>query len=226
MSVQPTRRQLLIGTAVLGTAAVVLGGTFIAVFGTSSPAESVAGSVPGPDLMQPGPLGEQAIGPENAPVTIIEYASMTCPHCANFAVNVFPKLKERYIDTGKVRFIFREFPFDNLAAAGFMLARCADRDRYFPLIDALFQQQGKWVVQKDPQEQLLLIARQAGFTKESFDACLSNQKVLDGIEWVRNRAEQKFKVNATPTFFINGDLHRGEMSLEDMEKAIQAYLKA
>jgi protein-disulfide isomerase len=193
--VRTTRRQVIIGSAVLGTAAIVLGGTLVTFFGSTAPAP--AESVPTSDLMQPGPLGEQALGPETAPVTIIEYASMTCPHCANFAVNVLPKLKERYIDTGKVRFIFREFPFDNLAAAGFMLARCSDKDKYFPMIEALFQQQSKWVV-----------------------------KVLEGIEWVKDRGEQKFKVNATPTFFINGEQHRGEMTLEDMEKAIQPYLKA
>ena len=216
-----TRRQVIIGSAVLATAAIVTGGTLVTFFGSSAPAESV----PTADLMEAGPLGEQALGQETAPVTIIEYASMTCPHCANFAVNVLPKLKERYIDTGKVRFIFREFPFDNLAAAGFMLARCGDKDKFFPMIEALFQQQSKWVV-KDATEPLLAIAKQAGFTKETFEACLANQKVLEGIEWVKDRGEQKFKVNATPTFFINGELHRGEMSLEDMEKAIQAYLKA
>jgi protein-disulfide isomerase len=218
----PTRRQVVIGTAILGTAALALGGTFVTIFGTSAPAVSV----PSADLMQPGPLGEQAIGPETAPVTIIEYASMTCPHCANFAVSVFPKLKERYVDTGKVRFIFREFPLDDLALAGFKLARCVDKDKYFSMVDALFQQQSKWVVPNGAREQLLAIAKQAGFTEESFSACLANQNVQDGILWVSKRGEQKFKISATPTFFINGELHQGEMSLEDIEKAIQPYLKA
>jgi protein-disulfide isomerase len=216
-----TRRQVVIGATVFGTAALALGGAFTMGFGR--PAS--AAPVPPADLMEPGPLGEQALGPENAPVTIIEYASMTCPHCAKFAVDVFPKLKEQYIDTGKVRFIFREFPFDALAAGAFMLARCTDKDKYFPLIEALFQQQSKWVVQK-PMEPLLAIAKQAGFTQQTFEACLANQKVLEGIEWVRNRATEKFKVDATPTFFINGEMHRGEMSLDEMEKAIQPYLKA
>ena len=216
-----TRRQVVIASTILGTSALALGGALNAVLGSGA----TAAPVPSTDLMEAGPLGEQALGAENAPVTIIEYASMTCPHCANFAVNVLPKLKEQYISTGKVRFIFREFPFDALAAGAFMLARCTDKDKYFPLIEALFQQQSKWVVQK-PMEPLLAIAKQAGFTQQTFEACLANQKVLEGIEWVRNRATEKFKVDATPTFFINGEMHRGEMSLDEMEKAIQPYLKA
>lgn len=216
-----TRRQVVIGTTIVGASALVLGGALSIVLNSNASAEPVSTA----ELMQPGPLGDAIMGSESAPVTIVEYASMTCPHCANFAVNVLPKIKERYIDTGKVRFIFREFPFDPLAAGAFMLARCTDKDKYFPLIEALFQQQNKWVVQK-PMEPLLEIAKQAGFTEESFKACLANQKLLDGIEWVRNRATEKFKVDATPTFFINGEMHRGEMTLDEMDKAIQSYLKA
>ena len=118
------------------------------------------------ELMAPGPLGEQSLGKDDAPVTIIEYASMTCPHCAHFHETVYPELKKRYIDTGKVRFIFREFPLDPLAAAGFMLARCGGKDKYFPMIETLFAQQKDWVVQK-PLEPLLAIAKQAGFTQQT-----------------------------------------------------------
>jgi protein-disulfide isomerase len=219
--VHTTRRQVVIGTTIFGATALVLGGALSMVLKSSATAEPVSTS----ELMEPGPLGDESMGSENAPVTIVEYASMTCPHCANFAVNVLPKIKERYIDTGKVRFIFREFPFDSLAAGAFMLARCTDKDKYFPLIEALFQQQNKWVVQK-PIPPLLEIAKQAGFTEDSFNACLANQKLLDGIEWVRSRAMDKFKVDATPTFFINGEMHRGEMTLDEMDKTIQSYLKA
>ena len=146
------------------------------------------------------------MGDDKAPVTVIEYASMTCPHCAHFQETTFPELKKRYIDTGKVRYIFREFPLDNLAAAAFMLARCAgkdDKNKYFALIDTLFRQQRQWAVEK-PIPPLLAIAKQAGFTEKTFNACLANQKVLDGIESVRMRAVDKFKVQSTPTFFING----------------------
>jgi protein-disulfide isomerase len=191
--------------------------------------------------MQPGPLGDMAIGNDKAPVTIIEYASMTCPHCAHFSETTFPELKKRYIDTGKVRFIFREFPLDQLAAAGFMLARCsaeaaakaqnappnsgAGSQRYFALVETLFAQQKDWVVQK-PLQPLLNISKQAGFSEESFNACLKTQKVLDGIEQVRERAVQKFNVQSTPTFFINGKKYAGAMDIGEMAKLIDPYLKS
>jgi protein-disulfide isomerase len=177
------------------------------------------------DLMAPGPLEDRSLGDANAPVTIIEYASMTCPHCANFELTTYPELKKRYIDTGKVRLIFREFPLDQLAAAGAMLARCADKDKFFPLIETLFQKQNEWVVQK-PIEPLLNLAKQAGFTKESFEKCLSDQPLLDQIKAQRDRASDKLGVNSTPTFFVNGKLVRGEVTIDALEKEFQPYLKS
>jgi protein-disulfide isomerase len=226
-----SRRNLLIGTAAVAIMAV--GGYFTWSRGkaglvqpaTAAPAAPpAAGEAPLAELMAPGPLGEQALGNADAPVTIIEYASMTCPHCAHFHETTYPELKKRYIDAGKVRFIFREFPLDPLAAAGFMLARCAGDGKFFPMIETLFAQQKDWVVQK-PLEPLLAIARQAGFTKETFDACLANQKVLDGIEEVRSRGAQKFQVNSTPTFFLNGKKLAGTPSIEELSKQIDSYLK-
>jgi protein-disulfide isomerase len=225
-----SRRNLLIGTA--AAAIVAVGGYFKWGRGFSALVPSAqAQTPPGPgdaalgDLLAPGPLGEQVVGNADAPVTIIEYASMTCPHCAHFHETTYPELKKRYIDTGKVRFIFREFPLDPLAAAGFMLARCAGDGKYFPMIEALFAQQKDWVVQK-PLEPLLAIARQAGFTKESFDACLANQKVLDGIEEVRSRGAQKFQINSTPTFFLNGKKLSGAPSIDELSKQIDSYIKS
>ena len=182
-----------------------------------------AQSVSPAELLQPSPLGDRQLGPDNAPVTIIEYASLTCPHCAQFAEATFPELKKRYIDTGKVRYIFREFALNPLDAAAIMLARCLDKDKYFDFVDVLFRNQGEWVVEK-PVEPLLAIAKQAGFSKESFEACLKNQTLLDGIEAQRNRAAEKFGVNSTPTFFINGKIARGGVTLESLEKEIKPYL--
>lgn len=173
-------------------------------------------------LMQAGPLGDMAQGDEKAPVTIIEYASMTCPHCAAFHATTYPELKKRYIDTGKVRFIFREFPLDQLALAGFLLARCAGPDKYFPMIDTLFQLQKEWVTQK-PLAPLLAIAKQAGMSEPAFNECLQNQKLIDGLEDVRQRA-MKLKVESTPSFFINGKPAR-VFSIEEFEKAMAPYLK-
>ncbi len=174
----------------------------------------------GDELMVAGPLGEKAMGDPNAPVQIIEYASMTCGHCAIFHNTIFPALKENYIDTGKVYFILREFPLDPLAAGAFMLARCAGDTRYFTFIDALFELQATWTRTNDPVSALFNISRQAGFTQETFDSCLSNQRLLDGVNWVKNRAETNFDVRSTPTFFINGDLHRGVQSYEALETII------
>ena len=217
-----TRRKLLLATSTFALAAALAGGGLELL--AQSPG-ALAQSAAEADLMQPGPLGEEVMGDDKAPVTIIEYASMTCPHCAHFALNTFPDIKSKYIDTGKVRFIFREFPFDPVAAGAFMLARCAGKDKFFPLVDLLFRTQQTWAVEK-PLEPLLATVKQAGFTEESFKACLANQKVLDGVEWVRNRAADKFKVDSTPTFFINGQVYKGAMSFEDMQKIIDPLVKA
>jgi protein-disulfide isomerase len=226
-----TRREFALGTFALGTAALALGGAVAALsrfplFGLDfvRPAQADDPSVPIDDLMQPNPLGEMAMGDEKAPITVIEYASMTCPHCAHFSEATFPELKKRYIDTGKVRFLFREFPLDQLAAAGFILARCAGPDKYFPLIETLFAQQHDWVVQK-PLQPLMAIAKQAGLSQEAFETCLDNKVMLEGLEKVRNQASEKFGVNSTPTFFVNGKRLAGALSIEEMEKEFAPYLK-
>src|SRR5204863_1388098 len=148
-------------------------------------APAAAQSIPPTELLVPPPLGDRSLGKDDAPVTIVEYASMTCPHCSHFHETTYPELKKKYIDTGKVRFIFREFPLDPLAASTSMLARCAGKDKFFPLIEAFFAQQKDWVVQK-PLQPMFAIAKQAGFTQQSFDQCLANQQLLNGIEESRN----------------------------------------
>jgi protein-disulfide isomerase len=213
----PTRRQLL-----LRTAFVALAGAGIAGAARLSHADT-----PEPDLAElakPGPDGDIVLGSEKAPVTIIEYASMTCPHCAHFSTETFPELQKRYIDTGKVRFIFREFPLDALAAAGFMLARCAGKDKFMPIVETLFAKQQEWIVQK-PVAPLMEIAKQFGFTQQTFDQCLANQQVLDSIQAVRDRAATKLGVNSTPTFFVNGKKLAGDQSIDALSKVIDPYLK-
>lgn len=182
-----------------------------------------SGSVDPAKLLEAGPLPEMALGEEGAPVTIVEYASMTCPHCAHFHETTFPELKEKYIDAGKVRFIFREFPFDPRAEAGFMLARCSD-DKYFAMIDVLFEKQDSWAPVENARDPMLQIAKLAGFTQESFEACLTDQKLLDEIRAVRKRGAEEFGVEATPTFFINGQKYSGAMSIEEMSAVIDGML--
>jgi protein-disulfide isomerase len=222
-----SRRRLLLGSGAIVIAAAAGAGYYVWNGPDSAAAQPAAGGgeVSLSDLMVPGPLGDQVLGSADAPVTIIEYASMTCPHCAHFHETTYPELKKKYIDTGKVRFIFREFPLDPLAAAGSMLARCAGGEKYFPMIESLFAQQRDWVTQK-PLQPMLAIAKQAGFTQESFDKCLANQQMLDGIEASRTRAAQKLGVNSTPTFFINGKIYRGAMTVEELDKQLAPYLKS
>src|SRR6266699_2127511 len=221
-----TRRHALLGAAAL-IAIIAAGGAGYALWGptdTAAAQTSPAGEVPMADLLVPGPLGDEIQGQADAPVTIVEYASMTCPHCSHFHETTYPELKKKYIDTGKVRFIFREFPLDPLAAAASMLARCAGKDKFFPLIEALFAQQSDWVVQK-PLQPLLAIAKQAGFTEQTFNECLANHQMEQSIVEERTRATQKFNVNSTPPFFINGKTFRGALTPEELDKQIAPYLK-
>lgn len=210
-----TRRKLLASTMALGLGSALT---------TAFPLVALAETVDVAKLMEASPLGEKFIGNEDAPVTIIEYASLTCGHCANFHKATLPEIKKQYIDTGKARMIFREFPLDPVAAAGFMLARCAPEDKYFDVMDALFADQRAWAFTNDPYNAMLNFSKQLGFTQESFEACLTNQSLLDGVNAVRDKAGNEFKVDSTPTFFINGEKATGALSFEEMSKIIDKYL--
>ena len=171
-------------------------------------------------LMQPGPLGDMALGDPKAPNVVIEYASMTCTHCDRFHNEVYPAFKAKYIDTGKVYFIFRDFPLDPLARAAIIIAHCAPKERFFPLVDLMFDKQDQWAFVDDPKTALLNLVKQAGFTEDSFNACLTNQTLLDGVNWVQDRAEKQFGVGSTPTFFVNGKKLTGEQTLDQLGAAL------
>jgi protein-disulfide isomerase len=177
------------------------------------------------DLADAGPDGDITVGSDKAPVTVIEYASMTCPHCAHFSETTLPELQKRYIDTGKVRYTLRAFPLDALSAAGFMLARCGGKDKYMPIVETLFAKQPEWIV-KEPLPPLKEIAKQFGISESEFNECLANQKLLDSIQAVRDHAAQKLGVNSTPTFFVNGKKMVGDVSIDQMAKEIDPYLKS
>ncbi|RFC68831.1 MULTISPECIES: DsbA family protein [Mesorhizobium] len=186
-------------------------------------APKAAGTVDVAKLMEPGPLPEMVLGKADAPVTIVEYASMTCPHCAHFHETTLPTLTSKYIDTGKVRLVFREFPFDPRAEGAFMLARCS-KDKYFQMVSVLFQQQQNWAAVDNAKDALLQLAKLAGFSQQTFEACLTDQKLLEDIRAVRERASKDFGVDSTPTFFINGSKYPGAMSIEEMSAIIDPLL--
>jgi protein-disulfide isomerase len=183
-------------------------------------APALAQAVAMDQLMKPaGHLGDVVQGSADAKVTIIEYASLTCSHCAAFHERTWPALKTKYIDTGKARFILREFPLDPLAAGGFMLARCSG-DRREAMVDLLFKQQRNWTQTDKPVDALAALVKQAGFTQESFEKCLTDQRLLDGVLAVKNQGEKDFRVDSTPTFFINGNRHTGNMSIEEFDRIL------
>jgi protein-disulfide isomerase len=218
-----TRREFCKSTATIALATVALGAFALPPF----PSDALAENIPVSDLMKPDAMPDLALGDDKAPVTIVEYASMTCPHCAHFQEVTFPEIKKRYIDTGKVRYILRDFPLDNLSGAAFVLAHCAakdDKNKYYSLVDTLFSQQRQWAVEK-PIPPLMAIAKQAGLTEASFNACLTNQKAWDAMESVRQRAATQFKVQSTPTFFVNGTKVDGAVTIEEFAKVIDPYLK-
>ena len=231
-----TRRKILTLAAVSTAAIALAAGTEAWAQDTAPNATPVpnpsdvkvppaAGTVDEAKLLAPGTLKDIVMGKADAQVTIVEYASMTCPHCAHFATTTLPTIKEKYIDTGKAKLILREFPFDPRAAAAFMLARCAPEERYYPLVEVLFKQQEQWAGAANAEEPLLQISKLAGFTQESFKACLTNQKLLDDVNAVRERGANEFGVNATPTFFINGARYSGALSVDEMSAIIDGLLK-
>ncbi|MGQ0673027.1 MAG: DsbA family protein [Hyphomicrobium sp.] len=179
------------------------------------------------ELMKPGALSDIAVGAADAKVTIVEYFSMTCPHCAEFANSVYPELKKKYVDTGKVRFVFREFPHNNRAYAASMLARCVPEDKSVAMIEGLMETQATWAFEKENaafRAALLEVAKQSGFTQETFEKCLTDQPLLDKLTADRNRAAQGFAISRIPTIFINGKRVIGEPSLSAVEKVIEPLL--
>jgi protein-disulfide isomerase len=179
------------------------------------------------ELHKPGPIGDHILGKADAPVTIVEYASFTCGHCATFHAGAFLKLKEKYIDTGKVKLVFRPFPTApaQLSVAAAMLAHCAGDERYFPMTSALFETQRNWASANAAAE-LLKLANQAGMTKEKFEACLGDNKLAGEIQATAARGFETFGVEGTPTFFINGVRFDGDHeNIDALSKAIDPLIK-
>ncbi len=171
---------------------------------------------------------DMVMGADKAPVTIIEYASLTCPHCAHFNEETFPKLKAEYIDTGLVKYIDRDFPLDRIALQASKVARCAGPDRYFAFIDVFFRQQMNWAAGNDPNKitlNLKRLAKQGGMSDDVFDKCLNDKAVEDAVLAQSLKGEQEFKVNSTPTLIINGKPHPGALEFDELQKVLQPLVK-
>jgi len=177
-------------------------------------------------LAKPNPLGEIVLGDPSAPVTVVEYASLTCGHCGAFHNQVLPDIKRDYVDKGLVKFYFRPFPFDGVATAGAMLAQCVAPGARLTFLDLLFKRQMELVKSQDPFNQLQTYAKQAGLSEEKFMACLQSQEKLDAIREMQAIADTELGVNSTPTFFINGEKVTGNIGIEAFRKILDEKLEA
>jgi len=165
---------------------------------------------------------DMTMGDPNAKVKMVEYASASCPHCAKFAIDVFPEVKKKYIDTGKVHYTFREILTSppELAAAGFLMARCAGKDKYFTVLDGVFRSQQDWVATGDPIGSLKRVAASSGMSDDQFTACITDEKATKALNARVEKYSTQDNISATPTFIIGGKKLEGEQSLADIEKAI------
>ena len=196
--------------------------SLVVVLSLSGALPAAAQGTPGADAakqlaVQPG---DRVLGKADAPITIIEYASLTCPHCAHFATDALPKLKEKWIDSGKAKLVLRDFPLDEPALRAAMVARCAPPDRFYPLVDTFFAQQEQWATSRDYRAALEKLARLGGISNKEFAACISDKKLEDQVAQSRLTAAQQLGVDATPTFFVNGKKFDGAPTLEAFDKAL------
>ncbi len=175
------------------------------------------------DIMKAGPLGDRSLGSANAPVTMIEYASLTCPYCKKFHNTTFPVLKRDYIDKGKVRYILREFPIGRTSGTAWIVTRCAPKSQYFKLYELYLARQNLWVSQEIRREPIFKLASKVGMTREKFNNCLSNQAIIDGLKWVKARG-RRLGVYGTPTFFINGEMVPKILSTDELRKKLDGLL--
>ena len=175
-------------------------------------------------LRAPGPLGDRALGQPSAQVTVIEYASLTCPFCRQFHETVFPRFKREFIDTGKVYYIFREFPIGRQAAAAAVAARCAPESKFFALNDRLLATQARWTAQEVRLDPIYKIVQEFGISRAEFDTCQENQTIVEGLLVVKQKGRD-FGVSGTPTLFINQSQIRGVVTFEQISGMINAELE-
>jgi protein-disulfide isomerase len=167
---------------------------------------------------------DMILGKADAPVTVIEYASLTCPHCAHFAANTFPKVKQELIDTGKIRWVYRDFPLDRLALRAALLAHCMPKEEYFTTLNALFSSQNDWAAAADPNAALGQIGRTGGLDQPTIEKCLSDKASIDKIVARIQEGEQRYNLKSTPTFIINGKAESGDMDYDTFFNLVKDLL--
>jgi protein-disulfide isomerase len=196
------RRQWLGGTAALGLLAAL-------------PLASASGQAT---------VSERVLGDPDAPVTIIEYSSLTCPHCAAFHAGTLPAIKERFIETGQAKIVYRDFPLDQNALNAAVIAHCAGDDRYFAFLEAMFASQDRWARSSNPTESLLQLAGLGGMPREQAEACLADDAMLDAVLQTRLDGQAEFNIASTPSFIINGQMVSGNRSIDEFATVIEAAL--
>jgi protein-disulfide isomerase len=219
-----TRRTLGRGAAMTAAAIAMLGLAACGDGADGSSADAGSGAASNPAMAYENPLGDITLGDPDAPVVLVEYASYTCGHCAAFHNENLEPLKENYIETGKVYYVFREYPLDPVATAASMLTRCVSPEKHLEFSDVLFKRQPQWAFVQDPRAALEGIARQGGISKAQFEACLTDQEVLDGLRDMQSYAAETLEVQATPTIFVNGEKINGNLPWPQLEEIITNQL--
>ncbi len=218
------RNILIVGGGIVAVAAIALGVYFGTRPSSSGPVPQAVTQTTDKGALLKIQSSDHVLGDPNAPITLIEYASLTCPHCAHFSVTVLPELKKKWIDTGKVKLIYRDFPLDQTALKAAQLAECAGKDKYFGVIDMTFETQPKWATASDPIAELSKSLRIAGMGDAEVKACLANDAVANGVV-ADYRGGETLGVNSTPTLFINGTEFKGARSVEELDATFSKLVK-
>jgi protein-disulfide isomerase len=210
------RNILIVSVGVVAVAAIAAGVYFGTRPPAAGPAPVAATSAPSKAALESVQPGDHVLGDPKAPITVIEYASLTCSHCAHFHTQVLPEIKKKWIDTGKVKLVYRDFPLDQVAAKAAQIAECAGNDRYFGVIDLVFRSQPQWAAASDPVTELAKPLRIAGLGENEIKACLANDAMSNAV--INDyKGGETMGVNSTPTLFINGQLYRGARSVEELD---------
>ena len=218
------RNMLIVAGGVVAVAAIVAG----VYYGTRPPAAGqppvAVAAAPNKAALLGVQPGDHVMGDAKAPITLIEYASFTCPHCAHFHTQILPEIKKKWIDTGKVKLIYRDFPLDQVAAKAAQIAECTPNDRYFGVIDLIFRGQPTWATSSDPIAELAKPLRIAGMGENEIKACLANEAKANEVV-ADFKGGETLGVNSTPTLFIDGQLYKGARSVEELDAAFAKLAK-